>query len=318
MVERAQRYLFSIQKDGSVGETQKVTVTSAFVLACLSSGYLPSHPERGQAVRASYDWILKNGSDAFLGGQQEPNAEHAMACLMLAELLGTPAAEAERQRLHKRCELAIESAVRFQDKAAGADYFGGWRRNDQTRVNDRVLTAWFLLALRSAELRGLAVPKNSVSRAVEFVGASQKLDASAKPEEHGGFSLDASGLPVASATAAGLCTLTLFDPGNEKAISGASEWLSHHPPRWHGPSFYETSFFAVRGLCRTRHLDGGQRFGAWFARLVRILKERQDPDGSFPFPPGHGAPIIAMGRGYSTAMAVLILNADRGIIPMDK
>ena len=117
---------------------------------------------------------------------------------------------------------------------------------------------------------------------------------------------------------AGLCALSLLDTGNEKAITGACEWLSRHPARWHGPDFFEANFFAVRGLHRTRYLDGGQRFNAWFAHIVRILRERQDPDGSFPFPPGHGAPILAMGRGYSTAMAVLILNADRGIIPMDK
>lgn len=318
MVERAHQYLFSIQKDGAAGDARKTTVTAAFVLACLSSGYLPSDPEHGQAVRAGYDWILKNSSTALLGGREEPNADHAIAFLMLAELLGTPADDAERLRLHKRCGLAANYSLKLQNKGVGADYYGGWQRNDQTRVNDRILTTWYLLALRSAGLRGLPAPKGSISRAVEFVSASQKPGNAAKAEERGGFSIDASGLPVRSATAAGLCALTMFDADNDKAIGGACEWLSRHPPRWHGPNFFESNFLAVRGLYRARHLDGGQKFRAYFSRLARILKERQNADGSFPFPPGHGGPILAMGQGYSTAMAILILNVDRGTMPMDK
>jgi len=317
MVAKAQQYLFSIQKDGAMGDSRKVTVTAAFVVASLSSGCLPSDPEHGGAIRAACDWILANGATGFLGGQEEPAADHALACLMLAELIGTPPQPDERRRLYTRAELALDYALRLQDKAVGADYHGGWRRNDQTRVNDRMVTAWYLMVLRSMGLRGLTVPQASTDRAIEFVRASQKLGGD-KPDELGGFSVDASGLPVASATAAGLCSLSLFDAGSEKAIAAASEWLSRHPPRWHGPNFFETNFFAARGLYRTREVDGGRAFGSYFTRLVRILHERQDADGSFPFPPGHGAPILAMGRGYSTAMAVLILNVDRGLIPMDK
>jgi len=325
MVERAQKYLLSIQKNGSVGETRQTSVTAAFVLASLSSGYLPSDGEYGDAIRAAYDWILGASSTAFLGGREEPNADHAMASLMLAELLGTVSDGSERRRLYERCEVAVEYVQRLQDKGTAADYHGGWRRNDQTRINDRLLTAWFLMGLRSAELRGLTVSEGSVNSAVEFVSASQKLEPGLAQAGYGGFSVDAAGLAVPSATAAGLYVLTLergqsgrLDEDDEEPAAAAVKWLSRNPPRWYGPNFYETNFFAVRGLYRSRDVDGGRAFGAYYSRLVRILRERQEADGSFPFPPGHGAPIVAMGRGYSTAMAILILNVDRGVIPMDK
>ena len=318
MVERAQQYLFSVEKDGSVGENRRNMVTSTFVLASLSSGILPDTSGDGAAVQRAYTWVLKNSSTAFLGGREEPNADHAVACLMLTELLGTSPSETENLQLYRRCQQAIDHSLKIQEKGVGADYFGGWRRNDETRVNDRLLTAWYLVLLRAAELRGFDVPKGSISRGLDFVAASQKLTAAGKSDELGGFSVDADGLPVRTTTAAGLAVLAAFDPENERAIAAARNWLSRHPPRWHGPNFYESNFFAVRGLYRSRHLDGGAAYRAYSSRLVRILKERQDADGSFPFPPGHGGPILAMGRSYSTAMAVLILNVDRGLVPMDK
>ena len=325
MVERAQKYLLSIQKNGSIGETRQTAVTAAFVLASLSSGYLPSDGEYGDSLRAAYDFVLGASSTAFLGGREEPNADHAMASLMLAELLGTPLEGAERRRLYERCELAVEYSQRLQDRGTAAEYHGGWRRNDQTRINDRLLTAWYLMGLRSAELRGLSVFEGNVNSAVEFVRASQELDSGSARGGYGGFSVDAAGLAVPSATAAGLYVLALERGQSDRPVQddeeparAAVKWLSRNPPRWYGPNFYETNFFAVRGLYRARDIDGGQAFRAYYSRLVRILRERQEADGSFPFPPGHGAPIVAMGRGYSTAMAILILNVDRGVIPMDK
>jgi len=98
----------------------------------------------------------------------------------------------------------------------------------------------------------------------------------------------------------------------------ARSWLVRHPPNWYGPHFYPTHFFAVRALYRTRSPNGGKAFNDYFQRVVRMLRERQAPDGSFPFPPGEGSPTVAMGPGYSTAMAILILNVDRGFLPVDQ
>lgn len=318
MVERAHQYLLGVHKEQSLGDSRRITVTSAYVLASLSSGCLPSDPRYGASLTSAVDWVLANGTSTFFGGREEPYADHALACLMMTELLGTYADAGADASLYRRCMLAVDHSLKVQDKGVGADYFGGWRRNDETRVNDRMLTAWYLLLLRSAELRALEVPEAAVGRAVEFVAASQRLETGGKPDERGGFSVDAHGLPVRSTTGAGLAALALFDPENEEAVKAARDWLERHPPRWHGPNFYESNFFAVRGLYRSRRLDGGRAYERYFSRLVRLLKERQDADGSFPFPPGHGGPILAMGRAYSTAMAILILNVDRGIIPMDK
>ena len=147
--------------------------------------------------------------------------------------------------------------------------------------------------------------------------ASQKAADAEKEMERGGFSVDASGLPVRSTSAAGAWVLAM-DQAEGDAMRSVREWLRKNPPVWYGPHFFPTHFFATRALWRTRYDDDGAAFSAYFSRVVRILRERQESDGSIPFPPGHAEPLLAMGKGYSTAMAILILNADRGILPVDQ
>lgn len=316
IVERALQSMSTLPQDGMAGgEPRSRTVTSLVVLAQLSSGVPPSDPIRGSGMQSAAEWLAKNSAVSFLGGDDESNTDHAITSLMVTELVGTlPSADANRKLL-EISRAALEQSLRLQDKGASPEYSGGWRRTDKTRANDRILTSWYLLQLRSASLRGLKVPKTAIERAVEFISASQKLD-EANTEEFGGFSMDSYGLPVRTSTAAGLYALVLFDH-DAKRVDAARAWLDRHPPRWYGPQFFDYNFFAARALYRTRASDGGECYCRYVSRLVKLLKERQEPDGSIPFPPGHSGPIVAMGSGYSTAMAVLILNHDRGFLPMD-
>lgn len=318
MVERGLQFLFSQAQDGQVGDSRRMTVTSLYVLACLSSGIGPDHPEHGQSVQAALDWVLANSSDAFLGGAEEPNADHAMASLMLMEMVGRLPSPDANFALYQRASAALEYGLSIQEKGMGADYYGGWKRDDQTRVNDRFLTAWYLHLIYSAELRGFEPSKSSLSRAVGFVSASQKPRDHAKADERGGFSVDVQGLAVRSTTASGFAALTLYAMDEPRALEDARGWLHSHPPIWRGPNYYESNFFATRGLYRIRSWDQGQAFGDYFGRVARQLKDQQLADGSFPFPPGHARPLLEMGPAYSTAMAVLILNVDRGELPLDR
>ena len=317
MCDRALEYLFSMQKDGCVGETRPKAVTSAFLLACLSDGIRPDDPEHGGRLRDAAIWLLRNSSPSFLGGTEEPNGDHALAALALMELVGTCSSEEENRELFRRAQAVTQYTLRIQDASENPAYFGGWRPNDVTRTNDRMLTAWFLAGLRGAELDGIRIPSSASRRAVEFIEASQKGTDTAKKEDIGGFSVAASGLPVRSTTAAGLAVL-MWEGDDTQKSALACEWLARNPPVWYGPHFYESNFFAARALGRQTTPEGKAAFKAYYERLVRLMAERQEADGSFPFPPGHGGPLVAMGPGYSTAMAVLILNADRGFLPVDQ
>ena len=318
MVERGLKYMLGIQKDGALGDSRPKAVTALFLLACLSSGHQLDDPVYGSAMQAAADWLLKNSPQSFLGGTDEPNEDHALAAIACLELAGTGHNSNRNLALYKKARAALEYSLQAQDKSADAAYGGGWRTDEKTRSDERVLSTWFLLELRGAQLRDESVPKSTIERAKEYIGASQKTAPDAKPDEKGGFSVDAAGLPVRNVTGAGLFTFTLFgDERDADKVRLAKAWLQAHPPRWHGPHFYPAQFFAVRGLQHTQTAAADDPFGPYFKKLVRILHERQDADGSFPFPPGHGQPVLAMGPGYSTALAILILNVDRGFLPLD-
>jgi hypothetical protein len=101
----------------------------------------------------------------------------------------------------------------------------------------------------------------------------------------------------------------------------AARWLAHNPAVWTGPHFYYTQFFAVRAL-RFHAFSSGtvqarERYEKYLRGVTRLLHDRQRPDGSFGMPPGNAEYTKRMGPTYGAAMAVLILNADRNLLPLD-
>lgn len=318
MVERALMFLIKQQAEtGSLGESRPQAVTALFILATLSAGHLPDDPVYGAALTKAASWMLESSNSGFLGGIDEPIADHALAALALSQLVGTFPDDSFNRRIYERSRQALAYTLDAQDRGSNKDYTGGWAPDVKNRINDRVLTAWCLYQVRANQITQETIGQSSISRGTAFVIASQKRDAATEEGDLGGFSVDAAGLAVRSTTAAGLLTLALFD-GERERIALGRQWLLQHPPPWYGPHFFTTNFFAVRALDRTRGPMEQTATTAYHQRLFRLLRERQDGDGRFPFPPGEGGPLLAMGDGYSTAMAVLILNADRGCLPVDQ
>ena len=123
--------------------------------------------------------------------------------------------------------------------------------------------------------------------------------------------------PSASATAPGLAVMAMCNSDPQRA-GKPRDWLLHHPPRWYGPNFFETHYFAVRGLYRLRDL-----------RRQSVQPVLRPPGADAPGTRGAGrqSPFPARARGTDRgdgegirhqAMAILILNVDRGLLPIDQ
>ena len=323
IIEAGLRYLQEAQNsDGSFGRTQKSLQTSLAVLAQLSIGITPSDPDQGPGLTKACEWLFTHsGDDGFMGESENPHESHAVAGLMTASLLGMGLSPETNLKIAQRADRAMRYSTRIQNRAIGADYFGGWTPNPRLKVNDRMVTAWQLLFLRAMSYAGRKIPKRSISRATDFVLGSQKDPENSKKkfekEDLGGFSYDAAGLPVVSVTSAGLTVMTLFDL-SERRRNLAAQWLKEHPPLWYGPNFYQTHFFGARGTLHHARMSGNPKlFDRYFCRLFQLLKDHQNPDGSFQIPPGNAENTKVMGKTYATAMALLILNADRELLPID-
>jgi hypothetical protein len=316
MVERALRHLAGQVADGRLGDSRPKAVSALYILAALSAGVEPGKGPVGTTIVEVAAW-LRSQEGACLGDAENPHSDHVLAALALQQMTGEAPDREENLALFRKSLEALQYTLDAQDKGMQPAYTGGWSPQLQGAVNDRMLSAWFLWQLRGADLWQARVGRSALRRGTAFVLASQKPPDAPKPDERGGFSVGPDGLAVASASAAGGFTLALFGE-NDDGTKAVLDWLNRHPPRWFGPDFFNTNVFASRALWRARHLDDGAAFVAYSSRLARLLRERQSGDGSFPFPPGHGGPALAMGTAYSTAMAVLMLTTDFGHLPMDQ
>jgi hypothetical protein len=223
---------------------------------------------------------------------------------------------------------------------------------------DRRVTAVILALLQAHEGGGRKVSSSAMKEAPSFVYAAQRLPprrttaieeaetvynawapklrrGTPLPEEHrdlindylehrrlaaeaGGFGMDTIGVVSPTATAAGLFVMGLFDYSDDSRRSLAAEAMAELPLSYEGQRFFLTQFFAARGLHRHAQRYRTTAYAAYMSRLLTLLEEKQDADGSLPIGSKGVEELTQMERVYTTAMAVLIVNADRGNLVCDR
>ena len=72
-----------------------------------------------------------------------------------------------------------------------------------------------------------------------------------------------------------------------RSPSGQKQYVTFIEP--HGPEFFNTNS-SPAALWRGREADGGATYNQYFSKLTRLLRERQQSNGSFPFPRATAAP----------------------------
>lgn len=312
----------SANPDGSFGKSHTRMQTGLAVLAFLSQGRAPGDGEYGEVIARAADWLVKaQAVTGFIGDRDLPTESHAVATLALIEMIGMHNDPALDRKSYRAALSGLEYTLSTQDKAYGGRYNGGWRAETRSKVNDRKVSAWQLDVMRAMEICGTRISRSALLRGVAFMKASWKpRDEKYNRYDIGGFSYDAEGLPVRSISAAGFYCMEVFDePMSDRRLT--AQWFANNPPIWNGPHFFYTQFFAVRALKFHAAADGAaearERYDDYFREVTDILHNQQRADGSFSLPPGNAEYTKAMGPVYATAMAVLILNCDRNLLPID-
>jgi len=300
-VERGLSFLAERQlEDGSFGTTgyaRNVAVCGLGGMAFLASGSTPGRGRHADQLDRIVDYLLQQTSDTgFISADDAisrgPMYGHGFAALFLCEAYGM----AEQPELRESLGLAIELIVNAQNNE------GGWRYQPDAVDADLSVTVCQVMALRAARNAGIAVPRETIDRSIEYVKQCQNSDGGfrymllpqAQPSQFarsaaGVVALYNAGIYQGSEIDSGLKYLTQFRPGTEQPGSDVF--------------YFYGQYYAAQAMWHA----GGEYWRQWYPAIRDELIARQRSDGSW---------MDSICAEYGTAMACIVLQVPNNYLPI--
>ena len=302
-VDRAFRYLTERQHEngsfGSGGNSQEnVAVASLCGMAFLSAGHTPGRGPHGNTVQEIVDFVLSRcqpsgyivSEERSIG--QGPMYGHGFATLFLAETYGMT----KRPELRAKLSRAVELIIATQN----AD--GGWRYYPLPEQEDVSVTVCQMVALRGARNAGIAVPKETVDRCVEYLKECQNRD--------GGFRYQIRGKRESRfpRTAAGIVGLNSAGIYKGSEVLRAVAYLERNRPSDRNAGAQDYFFYGHYYASQAMWQIGGARWQSWYRQTRDELLAKQGNSG------GWSEEFVC--PEYGTAMAVLVLQMPKNYLPI--
>lgn len=274
-----------------------VGVCSLVGLALLSRGVRSGVGEAGMALQRTSRYVLSQvQASGFLSAtgatSHGPMYDHGFGTLFLAELIGTD------QQLNVRSKLAaaVELIVRTQNKE------GGWRYNPAPEEADLSVTVCQMMALRAARNAGIGVAKETIDRAVDYVRRSQNAD--------GGFVYQyrlaggESRFPLTAAAIVALYSAGIYEGAElESAFNYLIANAAANSSLERNSFFYYAHYYSAQCFWHR----GGASWQQWYGGLKKTLLTLHNSQGGW---------FDYNSVEYGTAMACLILNMPRTVLPI--
>jgi hypothetical protein len=279
--------------------------TALGLLPFLAADHTHKKPGPHQAtVRKGIQWLIhsqKADGDLSGGGEQMMYA-HGLATITLCEAYGLT---------HDRqVGAAAQKAVNFII-AAQSQSSGGWRYRPQADPGDTSVFGWQIMALKSAQMAGLAVDTQCLERAKKFLQSVSK-------GEHGGklcyLPFDQ---PTPPMSAVGLlCKQYLGAPVDDPAMLEGKKYLLANPPD--GNFLRNTYYWYYATQVMHNFLDSD--WDTWNRKMRRILIESQARDGCAmgSWDPENPSPDMwpQGGRVMITSLSALTLEVYYRYLPL--
>ncbi len=276
--------------------TPRTAATGLALLAFLGAGHTHQSGEYSETVRRGIYFLrgqqLPSDYGVDLRSTQGSMYGHGIASFALAEA------------------FALTGDEDLRDLLEGATMYSAWAQNRQGGwgyqpggPGDITLTAWQIMALKTAEQREISSPTDVIPRAKQYVLSL------ANPERNRyGYKTPE---PRLSTTAIGLVLMLYFghQPGETEMTEGL-DWIAFKGP---SPTDVYYDYYAMLALHHSQH------FGRMdFARTLRDhLLATQATEGheagSWHFVDRYGS---VGGRLYTTAMCALILQTPYRYVPL--
>ncbi len=283
--------------------------TGLALLAFLGAGHTHMHGKFKrtvkEALRAIKDRQLPNGCFGTQTGDGHWIYNHLVTTMAISEAYG----------LSKKTPMLLSMAQK------GVDYlvecqnpYLGWRYGCKPGDNDSSCTGWAVLALKSAKLSGLTVPKEAFDGATNWfdkvtddtyykAGYTTKGDSGARLAGAKNFK------PLEAMTAAAVVSRIFMGASakNPKIIGGGN-LMKQALPKWDVQEGTIDMYYWYYGSLAMFQL-GGAFWQAWNTAMKDALVPTQQTKGC---PNGSWDPVCAWGeaggRVYSTAINVLSLE----------
>jgi hypothetical protein len=289
--------------DGGWSDTQFPSNTGVTALCCLalmSEGSRPRIGRYGRALDRGIEFLLNNvqtnGTIAGKGSNSYgPGYEHALSTLALLLAYGDVPWRPQMRDV-------VSRSVQLLARSQKLD--GGWRYQlSREGLSDMSVTANVLWVLRTAKKSGFTVPAESIKAGVAFV------EQCALPDGH--FRYRTFGLQAApSLGGTGVVALSNDGKLGHVLIAPARDKIAYDYARYTVEDLRERRYFVFGCFYASlaMYSCGDDWWIPWFGKAVQVLAAMQRPDGDFP--DQHDNHV------YTTAMALMVLQAPRGYLPL--
>ncbi|MEM9884161.1 MAG: prenyltransferase/squalene oxidase repeat-containing protein [Planctomycetota bacterium] len=296
-IDRGLARLATLQaEDGSYGAERygrHVGITAIAALAFMADGHLPGRGAYGEHVRRATDFVLDHATESGLiaaDTSHGPMYGHGYATLLLGEVYGMTGDTRVREALLRSIRLIVNTQ----------NHEGGWRYQPQPIDADISVTITQVMALRSARDAGLAVPKETIDRAITYVRQCQN------PADGGFRYMLSAGGSAYPRSAAGVASLQYAGVYEDDAVTDGLEYLmraSRGLGAQGGGHYYYGQYYAAQAM----FLAGGEYWAEWFPRARQELLTRQGGAGGWSS--NHG-------EAYGTGMSLLVLQVPNRLLPI--
>ena len=304
-IDQALQFLANSQRaDGSFsGEMGNTTgIVAAGVMGWMVAGNLPGEGPYGKNVAKGIDFIMNCAQPTgfLFKGAGGSMYHHGLATICLSEAWG----QTRDKRIGSVLKKAVDLIVRSQNNA------GGWHYQPGMQSFDLSVVVMQLMALRAAKDAGVAVPKETIDRALACVeGLKTQKDA----EGLSGFSYSSGGTRTWSTTAAGVASLLLCGDYKASLLKEPLDALMAARERkedkdnWAYGHYYGMIAMYRAGAQGGKFLDYWKK---WYPDVSRDIIAKQVKSGANrgQFPLGYGV--------WSTGIGALMLGVPYRYLPI--
>ncbi len=278
-------------------ENESVDVTAISCMALVSAGNVPGRGKYGKNVALGVQWLLAHvrDEDGYVTHAGSRMYSHAFATLFLAEIYGMTRQADIKPKLKRAVELIVNSQNRE----------GGWRYQPIPVDADLSVTVSTVQALRAARNAGIAVPLDTIDRAMRYVKRCavprRGFSYQAATYDNGmndtrvSFALTACGI-------VSMCSAGMYDTREVKDALRVLPDYKHSLVRGKLHYFYG-HYYASQAM----YLAGGDHWANYYPTVRDEIVKSQESDGFWR---------DDVGVTYATAMACVVLQMPCEYLPI--